>query len=351
VYTNCLFCSAPFGTNREIEHLALGRRIAYDQVLGRLWLVCLRCARWNLTPFDERWEAIEQCERRFRATQVRISSENIGLARLDEGLELVRIGEPLRPEFAAWRYGGQFLRRQYRRALHGIGAFGSVAVPVTLSLGFVPVAPLGFTAIAALLLYRRWRRPALRIGFGRGEVLVLSEGQIQGTALIQDDSTPEGWALVVEHLAEPGSLPSARIGRRFMESEELLTGADARLVAAMVLPRVNALGGDANTVTEATRWLTAAGGPEQAFATIARSHHVRPALEAHHATLATMHPGVRLALEMALHEDEERKALAGQLSVLAWAWRREERLAAIADGLGIPESIERQLGELRQGYL
>jgi len=64
-----------------------------------------------------------------------------------------------------------------------------------------------------------------------------------------------------------------------------------------------------------------------------------------------MHPGVRLALEMALHEDEERKALAGELSVLAWAWRREERLAAIADGLGIPESVDRQLEKLRQGYL
>jgi hypothetical protein len=144
---------------------------------------------------------------------------------------------------------------------------------------------------------------------------------------------------------------SARIGRRFLDAEELLTGADARLVAAMVLPRVNAVGGDASTVTEATRWLVGAGGPAQAFATFARSHHVRPALEAHHATLASMHPAVRLALEMALHEDEERKALAGQLSVLAWAWRREERLASIADGLGIPASIEARLGELKRGYL
>ena len=351
MYNTCLFCSAPFGTNREIEHLVLGRMIAYDRVLGRLWLVCLRCGRWNLTPFDERWEAIEQCERRFRATQVRISSENIGLARLDEGLELVRIGEPLRPEFAAWRYGGQFLRRQYRRVFRAAGGLGRFMIPVVLGMGIGPPIVLGVSAVAGLALYRRWRRPALRIDFSRGEQLLLSEHQIQGTVLIQDDDAPDGWALMVEHLAEPGSLPSTRIGRRFMDSEELLTGADARLVAAMVLPRVNALGGDANTVTEATRWLTAAGGPEQAFATFARSHHVRPALEAHHATLATMHAGVRLALEMALHEDEERKALAGQLSVLAWAWRREERLAAIADGLGIPESIERRLGELRQGYL
>ncbi len=40
-----------------------------------------------------------------------MSTDNIGLARLREGLELVRIGEPQRPEFAAlesaWREAEQ----------------------------------------------------------------------------------------------------------------------------------------------------------------------------------------------------------------------------------------------------
>jgi len=43
---------------------------------------------------------------------VRASTDNIGIARHPEGLELVRIGKPLRPEFAAWRYGDQFGRRK-----------------------------------------------------------------------------------------------------------------------------------------------------------------------------------------------------------------------------------------------
>jgi len=60
-----------------------------------------------------------------------------------------------------------------------------------------------------------------------------------------------------------------------------------------------------------------------------------------------LHDGVRLALEMAVHEDEERRHLAGELSVLAWMWRREERLAAIADGLGLPEWLEARLARLR----
>ena len=63
--------------------------------------------------------------------------------------------------------------------------------------------------------------------------------------------------------------------------------------------------------------------------------------------VSSMHPEVRLALEMALHEDEERRALSGELSVLHWAWRQEERLAAIADRLGLPEDLERQLEDLR----
>ena len=54
------------------------------------------------------------CEKLFRETRIRTSTEHIGLARHAEELELVRIGKPLRPEFAAWRYGDQFGRRRRR---------------------------------------------------------------------------------------------------------------------------------------------------------------------------------------------------------------------------------------------
>ena len=48
----------------------------------------------------------------FSATRTRVSTDNIGLARVRDGLELVRIGSPQRPEMAAWRYGDQFGRRR-----------------------------------------------------------------------------------------------------------------------------------------------------------------------------------------------------------------------------------------------
>ena len=109
-----MFCQKPLGANEVVETFPVGRRLAFDSARGRLWVVCPKCERWNLTPLEERWEAVEDCERIFRSTRMRVSTENIGLARHAEGLTLVRVGRPLRPEFAAWRYGDQFGRRQRR---------------------------------------------------------------------------------------------------------------------------------------------------------------------------------------------------------------------------------------------
>src|ERR1700716_2703399 len=108
MYSSCIICKGELGANEAIEHFPVRRRLAFDGAKGRLGVVCRKCERWNLTPLEERWEAIEECERAYRGTKLRVSTEEIGLARLSEGLELVRIGKPLRPEFAAWRYGDKF---------------------------------------------------------------------------------------------------------------------------------------------------------------------------------------------------------------------------------------------------
>src|SRR3954465_9816381 len=133
MYTTCLFCHSDLGTNESIESFPIGRRLAFDAAQGRLWVVCRKCERWNLTPMEERWEAVEQCERLFTSTRLRVSSDNIGLSRLREGLELVRIGNPMRPELAAWRYGDQFGRRR-RNYLIATGA-GVVALGGLVTLG------------------------------------------------------------------------------------------------------------------------------------------------------------------------------------------------------------------------
>lgn len=83
MYSTCLFCHSALGANATLERFPVGRRLAFDSAKGRLWVVCRQCRRWNLTPVEERWEAIEDCERLYRATIVRVSTEQIGLARLD----------------------------------------------------------------------------------------------------------------------------------------------------------------------------------------------------------------------------------------------------------------------------
>jgi hypothetical protein len=56
---------------------------------------------------------------------------------------------------------------------------------------------------------------------------------------------------------------------------------------------------------------------------------------------------VRLALEMAAHEEQERRALEGELGELERAWQEAEQIAAIADDLLLPPSVADRLRRLR----
>jgi hypothetical protein len=56
----------------------------------------------------------------------------------------------------------------------------------------------------------------------------------------------------------------------------------------------------------------------------------------------------RLALEMALHEEAERRAIEGELAALEAQWREAEEIAAIADNLFLPSAVEQQLDELKR---
>ena len=52
--------------------------------------------------------------------------------------------------------------------------------------------------------------------------------------------------------------------------------------------------------------------------------------------LASLDPAIRLALEMAAHEEIERQALEGELALLEMAWRAPEEIAAheaVLDGI------------------
>ena len=332
MYSACIFCHRPLGANELIELFPIGRRLAFDPAKGRLWVVCRGCERWNLTPLEERWEAIEECERRFGDTRLRVSTDNIGLARLADGLELVRIGDPLRPELAAWRYGDQFGRRR-RRAITTIGV--STAALGALGLGGIAVGALTagsawslLTIGDALRAYHQSKQVVGRVATANSDVLLLrgrdlSTVRVPARAAQRDG---DGWRLEIQH---------DRCAYQLSDDA-------AVRAASLLLARINRLGGSRRAVERAVRLLDEHPTPSDLFEFVART-----ALARGRAALADQPLESRLALEMAAHEDSERRALAGELTELTRVWREAEEIAAIADGLFVPMAIEEWLGRRR----
>lgn len=350
MYSTCLFCHAPLGANAAIESFPVGRRLAFDPAKGRLWVVCRRCERWNLAPLEERWEAIEECERAFRGTTLRASTDEIGLARLAEGVELVRIGAPQRPEMAAWRYGDQFGRRR-RRAL----AFGGAMVAAGAGWYFVGPAvglvgagsPALFTLFDGLRTLYLHGAVAARIPLERGGALVVRRDQVDAAGL-RWSAARERWTIDVRHRrGTDDRAPWWRPDRNFQTTP--LAGDDALRAARLLLPRVNAHGARAGTVRSAVRFLEEASAPAALFEHAARSlaGRQRWSDDPGFMGLSQLPAPVRLALEMAAHEETERRALEGELHLLAGAWRDAEEIAAIADDLLLPRSVEEGIARLK----
>src|SRR5439155_261040 len=99
---------------RPIPGGAPGReRLGYalDEWKGRLWVICPKCARWNLAPLDDRLEQIEALARAANSGRVAAATEHVALIRW-QSYDLVRVGKPRRMEFATWRYGERLKARR-----------------------------------------------------------------------------------------------------------------------------------------------------------------------------------------------------------------------------------------------
>ena len=343
MYSTCLFCRRSLGANEVVEAFPIGRRLAFDSAKGRLWVVCRGCERWNLTPLDERWVAIEDCERRFRDTKLRVSTDNIALARVKEGLELVRIGKPMRPEFAAWRYGDQFGRRRRRHTIYGTAGGAAIAVAYiglrSLTEGIDPtlgsmVAGVVVPAGIRLLHTVRNARPTLRVRNDEGRLLTLAREDIRETTIVH--LGPEaGWAVDVPHREWGQPITRANGRRGHVPPVMRLTGDAAQRAIRLIVPRLNRAGGDEKQIATAVRRLEERGPMRDPVRSMlfdrapsrARRH------SASFAFLRFLPLETRLALEMALNEDLERRAFEGELALLEHAWREAEEIAAIADAL------------------
>jgi hypothetical protein len=329
VYTSCLFCNASLGRNDVVETMPVGRRLAFDAERGRLWVVCRSCERWNLTPLDERWEGIEDCERRYRATRVRVSTDNVGLAKLGEGLELVRIGRPLRPEFAAWRYGDQFGRRR-RRAI-AAGTVGAVAA--------VAAAPVALPAAAAALwgpglLASGWVSAGAQLPYQMVKDWLLSErvvarvpheGQVLHVRVrhVRESTVHHDGEGLTVRLVHDGGATVLHAGR-------------AHRTVGSLLACTNVFGASKRAVQDAVRRIDRRGDADgwlREVAGLSGRRGGRVMAKMRRVGAFALTDVERLALEMAVHEEGERRVLEGELAHLAEAWRDAEEVAAIADRL------------------
>ena len=340
----------------------MGRRLAFDGDRGRLWAVCPQCQRWNLAPLEERWEALEACERAYRDAKQRVSTDNIALARLADGTDLVRIGRPLLPEFAAWRYGRELRRRAHRAiaiatATSGVAALANVGKLVggaTLagSGAGVAIAALGIGGQAGFLAWMlRRRMPTLALREVDGRIWGVSTQELW---LARVGRTAEGLLRVTlrdRALVAPTGLGRLLRSRFSWDRSSALepqprevVGDEALRLLQRALPVAHRDGGSRADVRAAVahveadwvdrrepaadligRWLA---GPPGARGTTYDPVSGRP--------FNLIPAPVRLAAEIALNEEDERRALTGALGALYARWEEAERIARLADGVLSP---------------
>lgn len=350
LFTHCIHCIRDLGRNESLETFQVGTRLAFDGAKGRLWVVCAHCGRWNLSPLEERWEAIEDAERQFRDSRLRVATDQIGFAKLRSGLELVRIGAPQRPEMAAWRYGDQFGKRRKRQMLI-TGAVTGSAAAILGGVAFVGVSMASFAGIYAnagiwdALINGRGSTVVARIFDANGDLLTVKRSHARMSTL--------------EHTSRDAPM---RLRLEHANGQTILTGSDAQRAAQQILPTVNRFGGSKKSVQMAVRQLEEIGDPARVASYIQNRLGAVPSAKRWKRSksrwgsdgMVSKLPGAlhnlpvhdRLALEMALHEESERRAMDGELAELERAWRDAEVVANIADNMFTPADVQATLERL-----
>jgi hypothetical protein len=326
MYTSCAFCGARLAGDGGPSGLTVGRRLAFDEWRGRLWVICPRCARWNLTPLADRLERIEALARAAREGTLLAATDHVALVRWKR-YELIRVGQPPRMELAGWRYGERLRRRRRERAL--------VVVPLTVAaVGLVVAANV---AAGGSFGFAIWNFGRLADGFYVGLV---------GRRRVHLDEPP-----ICERCGRPLELPASEVQHARLVPDarhdvgvlvrcpacqreaSLLTGAAARALLRPGLAYLNLRRSSRRRAEEAARALTDAGGP----------HHLLRDISRGELPLRSLRPERQLALEMAVDEQAE-------LEVLERQWREAEEIAAIADGpLSTTPELEQALWNLKQG--
>jgi hypothetical protein len=161
-------------------------------------------------------------------------------------------------------------------------------------------------------------------------------------------TTASAWGLRITHRPPKHSAPPWwRYTKDGVQTD--IRGDDAVRAAAQLLPTINREGASANVIKGAVKIATEHEDPSVIFDRTAREGATRSTWRIYGkgAMLAGMPLEVRLALEMASHEESERRAMEGELYLLEDAWREAEEIAAISDDMFLPTGVTESLAEIK----
>jgi hypothetical protein len=315
MYRSCAFCDGKLDGDGGPSGLGVGRRLAFDEWRGRLWVICPKCARWNLAPLDERLERIDALARAARDGRVAAATAQVALIRW-RGYDLVRVGKPPRLEFATWRYGERLKARQRAQL--------KVVLPMTIAtLGLAVAVNVTTGGSVAMLVWNvpRIARSIYTGMVGRRRVRLAEPPLCEHCGAVMN--------LQARHVAQARVVPEAQAGLGLLlrcpicQAEgALLAGAEAQAALQHGLTYLSLTRRGSQQAAEAARLVEGAGGPDQLIRDVARRE----------LTLRSLGPDRRLALEIAVDEQAEVQDLERQ-------WRDAEELADIADGLLSPDAV------------
>ena len=215
--------------------------------------------------------------------------------------------------------------------------------------GFV-VGLIHFSVLgSASNIYSTWanKRTLVKVRSKDGTLLGLSNQDLLKTR-IKASGIEDGWAIEI----------------RKGKDKHTWSGPDALRGAGLIMPAVNRAGGNQSVIRQAVGEIEAAGHPNEFLNRASQAGtgndgglwtrgtttaSVRSVKGKHLGLIKKLRKPTKLALEMALHEEQERKALEGELRELEVAWREAEEIAEISDNLLLPEGAHEFIEAHRGG--
>ena len=172
--------------------------------------------------------------------------------------------------------------------------------------------------------YNAWMngRTLVKVRTDDGRVIKLKRPDLLGTRIRASDD-------------ELGFKVEVRKGKK----KEWHEGEQARKTVGAILPKLNSMGGKPGTVLDAVTEIESHGHPSEFLHDVADGDRFldKKGVPGY---INKMPKPTKLALEMALHEEQERRALNGELWLLERAWEQAEEIAAISDNLLLPEGAD-----------